>query len=200
MVTASGATIYICPEGFEFFGQGERDCENVIGNNIEYISKLLDGYLPTEKAIKYERYEALPANRREFMDMFVILSQAICFARLFFTPHEGCHFILRHSRQKPVPDYGRTYRESSISSIQYTEYIKARVRERSLEDKAAKEGPESTTKVYIRLIPPILNIVFPVEDGSKWRRDEVRADMQDVEDYSEGVVNKNSKTLSIPNV
>jgi hypothetical protein len=27
--------------------------------------------MPTEKAIKYERYEALPANRREFMDMFV---------------------------------------------------------------------------------------------------------------------------------
>jgi hypothetical protein len=30
------------------------------------------------------------------------------------------------------------------------------------------------------------------------RRDEVRADMQDVEDYSEG--GKKSKTLSIPNV
>jgi hypothetical protein len=63
-----------------------------------------------------------------------------------------------------------------------------------LEDKAAKEGPESTTqsvhKAYSR---PILNIVFPVEDGiRKWRRDEVRADMQDVEDYSEGVVNKKS--------
>jgi hypothetical protein len=30
-----------------------------------------------------------------------------------------------------------------------------------------------------------------VEDGiRKWRRDEVRADMQDVEDYSEGVVKK----------
>jgi hypothetical protein len=39
-----------------------------------------------------------------------------------------------------------------------------------------------------------------VEDGiRKWRRDEVRADMQDVEDYSEGVVKK-LKTLSIPNV
>jgi hypothetical protein len=37
MVTASGATIYICPEGSRVFGQGERDCENVIGNNIEYI-------------------------------------------------------------------------------------------------------------------------------------------------------------------
>jgi hypothetical protein len=66
----------VVPPRFTFvpkdsFGQGERDCENVIGNNIEYISKLLDGYLPTEKAIKYERYEALPANRREFMDMFV---------------------------------------------------------------------------------------------------------------------------------
>jgi hypothetical protein len=31
MVTASGATIYICPEGLSF-DEEQRDCENVIGN------------------------------------------------------------------------------------------------------------------------------------------------------------------------
>jgi hypothetical protein len=63
-----------------------------------------------------------------------------------------------------------------------------------LEDKVAKEGIESTTqsvhKAYSR---PLLNFVFPVEDGiRKWRHDEVRADMQD--EYSEGVVDKKLKT------
>jgi hypothetical protein len=172
------------------FGQGERDCENVIGNNIEYISKLLDGYLPTEKAIKYERYEALPANRREFMDMFVDPITGDLLQDYSLRRMRGV-ISFYDIRDKTCTRLRKNISRKFHLFIQYTEYIKARVRERSLEDKAAKEGPGNNQSVHKAYSRPILNIVFPVEDGiRKWRRDEVRADMQDVEDYSEGVVNK----------
>jgi hypothetical protein len=53
----------------------------------------------------------------------------------------------------------------------------------------AKEGVESTTQsVHRAYSRPLLNFVFPVEDGIRKWRHEVRADMG--RSYSEGVVNK----------
>jgi hypothetical protein len=68
-----------------------------------------------------------------------------------------------------------------------------------LEDKVAKEGIVDNTKRPQGIFTPLLNFVFPVEDGiRKWRHDEVRADMQD--EYSEGVVDKKIEDASTRSV
>jgi hypothetical protein len=151
----------------------------------------LDDYLHEKNPLKYDRYDAIPTNRQEFMDMFVdsvtgdLIRKTVLLRRMrgvisFYDIRDKNLYPTTEEHMEKVP----------ITSVQYTEYIKARVKERQLEDKVAKEGIESTTqsvhKAYSR---PLLNFVFPVEDGiRKWRHDEVRADMQD--EYSEGVVNK----------
>jgi hypothetical protein len=182
MVTASGATVTTCPDGFEFVEAGKITVKGAIGSNIDHVLKTMTEFLPSKGAYEAVKYEALPSDRKEFDDIFVdpdtgdLIRQDMMMRRLrgtvsFYDVRDRSLYPTTEDIVVKVP----------ISAIQYTEYTKARVKERQLEDKIAKEGEETTTqnvhKTYSR---PILNFVFPVEDGiRKWRQDEVRADLRD---------------------
>jgi hypothetical protein len=133
---------------------------------------------PAENPLKYDRYDALPTNRQEFMDMFVDSVTGDLIENGSAQAYAWSDFILRYPRQESLSHHRGTHEKVPITSIQYTEYIKARVKERQLEDKVAKEGIESTTqsvhKAYSR---PLLNFVFPWKTASGSGGDEVRADM-----------------------
>jgi hypothetical protein len=102
------------------------------------VSKLLDDS-PAENSLKYDRYDALPTNRQEFMDMFVdsvtgdliVSSSAQAYAWVI-------HSTISATRIS-IPPQEEHIEKVPITSIQYTEYIKARVKERRLEDRWPKK-------------------------------------------------------------
>jgi hypothetical protein len=119
-------------------------------------------------------------------------------ARLFFTPHEGVisFYDIRDKNLYPTTE---EHIEKVLSLLIHTRNTLklecARDLWRIRPPRKTRGNVQSVHKAYSH---PKYRL--PVEDVFESGGDEVRADMQDVEDYSEGVVNKSSKTLSIPNV
>jgi hypothetical protein len=181
MVTARVvATIYICPEGLGFGWR--RDCENVIGNNVEYAIKLV--FATEREAIRYERCEALPANHLNEGSGHVCGSYTERFAyeRLFYFTPWGCR-LLRHSGQNLY-----RLRKDEKFHLNINTELGWKAKGGGLKTVCGQRRSESTTQSVHRLILAYLKYRISLEDGiRKWRRDEVRGRCTNIEDPSKVV-------------
>jgi hypothetical protein len=182
VVTAAGASLTLPPPGFEFVQKSKGMVKATTGSHMDTVLSLVAKYVSKRGGVSQNRFDALPSEKKQFDAMFIdplsgdIIRKTMLMRRMrgvmsFYDVRDGALYPNVVDRVLKLP----------LSSVQYTEYIKARVKERQIEDNVAKQGENGTSqnvhKAYSR---PILNFVFPVGDGiRKWRRDEIRAEMQE---------------------
>lgn len=165
-VTAAGATLTTCPPGFKFTQRSKGLVARTRGGvKVALLAAVKKYGRPTDLAVRV--FDALPTEAHAFNQLFVepgtgnILRPTVLMRRM-----RGVISYYDVRDASLYPEVTNEIVTLPMSSLQYTEYERARAKERQMEDRAAKAAAdEEVPTVHRGYSRPVLNFVFPVADG-----------------------------------
>jgi hypothetical protein len=167
-VTAAGATLTTCPPGFRFTSRSQGLVVRTRGGAKAALLAAVKGVRGVStKHLGIKVFEPLPTDASEFNKLFVdavngdILRPTVLIRRMrgivsFYDVRDTTLYPVVNNKTITV----------TMSALQYTEYERARAKERQMEDRAAKAAAgEEVPTVHRGYSRPVLNFVFPTADG-----------------------------------
>jgi hypothetical protein len=183
VVTASSARIVVAPPGFRVVDR-ERGTVAKLADTVRTsherallasVSPFVDAQQPS--CLDVTAFDALPTDRDAF-DTFFALEGSDSVANASVLARRCRGVVSYHTLAgDTAPTVAVEAVPVPLSQLQWAQYVRARVKERRMEEAASRSGGDGAS-VHRQYSRSVSNFVFPVADGvRKWYRQELVEDV-----------------------